>query len=217
MKLKYYLRGLGIGIIITTIILVSCFAMQKPKMTDEDIIAKAEQLGMIMPEQDKAEVVETETASTEENGQETETEETPEETEQQTAGEETPDGTEQQTAAEETSEKTEQQTAAEETSEKTEQQTETTEKQEVSSQEQENTPQEPFTLVVKRGDVCRTMCENLAANGVIDDAEGLRKYLSEIGYASFISAGTYQIPYHASYEEITSILKAGPLEQQKQQ
>ena len=204
MKLKYYLRGLGIGIIITTIILVSCFAMQKPKMTDEDIIAKAEQLGMIMPEQDKAEVVETETASTEENGQETETEETPEETEQQTAGEETPDGTEQQTAAEETSEKTEQQT-------------ETTEKQEVSSQEQENTPQEPFTLVVKRGDVCRTMCENLAANGVIDDAEGLRKYLSEIGYASFISAGTYQIPYHASYEEITSILKAGPLEQQKQQ
>ena len=51
------------------------------------------------------------------------------------------------------------------------------------------------------------MCENLAANGVIDDSEGLRKYLSEVGYASFISAGTYQIPYHASYEEITNILK----------
>lgn len=195
MKLKYYLRGLGIGIIITTIILVSCFAMQKPKMTDEDIIAKAEQLGMIMPEQDKAEVVETETASTEENGQETETEEASEETEQQTAEEEISDGTEQQTAAEEMSEKTEQQT-------------ETTEKQEESSQER-------FTLVVNRGDVCRTMCENLAANGVIDDSEGLRKYLSEIGYASFISAGTYQIPYHASYEEIANILKAGPMEQQQ--
>ena len=38
MKLKYYLRGLGIGIIVTTIILVSCFSMQKPKMTDEQII-----------------------------------------------------------------------------------------------------------------------------------------------------------------------------------
>ena len=51
MKLKYYLRGLGIGIIVTTIILVSCFSMQKPKMTDEQIIEKAAQLGMIMPEQ----------------------------------------------------------------------------------------------------------------------------------------------------------------------
>ena len=50
MKLKYYLRGLGIGIIVTTIILVSCFSMQKPKMTDEQIIEKAAQLGMIMPE-----------------------------------------------------------------------------------------------------------------------------------------------------------------------
>lgn len=40
MKLKYYLRGLGIGIIVTTIILVSCFSMQKPKMTDEQIIEK---------------------------------------------------------------------------------------------------------------------------------------------------------------------------------
>ena len=52
MKLKYYLRGLGIGIIVTTIILVSCFSMQKPKMTDEQIIEKAAHLGMIMPEQD---------------------------------------------------------------------------------------------------------------------------------------------------------------------
>lgn len=167
MKLKYYLRGLGIGIIVTTIILVSCFSMQKPKMTDEQIIEKAAQLGMIMPEQNSAVIAETETTE-------------PEETEQ----------------------KNEQQIAAEELQQETETQMEV--------------PKEPFTLVVNRGDVCRTMCENLAANGVIDDSEGLRKYLSEVGYASFISAGTYQIPYHASYEEITNILKAGPMEQQQQ-
>ena len=169
MKLKYYLRGLGIGIIVTTIILVSCFSMQKPKMTDAQIIEKASQLGMIMPEQDSAVAAETET-----------------------------------TEPEETQQKNEQQVATEEIQQETEQQTEVPKEQ------------EPFTLVVNRGDVCRTMCENLAANGVIDDSEGLRKYLSEVGYASFISAGTYQIPYHASYEEITNILKAGPMEQQQQ-
>ncbi|HAT89815.1 MAG TPA: hypothetical protein DCS73_08765 [Roseburia sp.] len=176
MKLKYYLRGLGIGIIVTTIILGSCFSMQKPKMTDAQIIEKASQLGMIMPEQDSA--VDTETETTE-----------PEETQQ----------------------KNEQQVTTEEIQQETEQQTEVPKEQET-----EEAQQEPFTLVVNRGDVCRTMCENLAANGVIDDSEGLRKYLSEVGYASFISAGTYQIPYHASYEEITNILKAGPMEQQQQ-
>ena len=172
MKLKYYLRGLGIGIIVTTIILVSCFSMQKPKMTDEQIIEKAAQLGMIMPEQNSAVIAETETTEPEEM-------EVPKEPETETPQESVVSDTE-------------------------------------NAENAEQTQQEPFTLVVNRGDVCRTMCENLAANGVIDDSEGLRKYLSEVGYASFISAGTYQIPYHASYEEITNILKAGPMEQQQQ-
>ena len=181
MKLKYYLRGLGIGIIVTTIILVSCFSMQKPKMTDEQIIEKSAQLGMIMPEQNSAVIAETETTE-------------PEETEQ----------------------KNEQQIAAEELQQETETPQESVVSDTENAENAEQTQQEPFTLVVNRGDVCRTMCENLAANGVIDDSEGLRKYLSEVGYASFISAGTYQIPYHASYEEITNILKAGPMEQQQQ-
>ncbi|RGX91639.1 hypothetical protein DXA60_12935 [Roseburia sp. OF03-24] len=193
MKLKYYLRGLGIGIIVTTIILVSCFSMQKPKMTDAQIIEKASQLGMIMPEQDSVVAAETET---------TEPEETQQKNEQQVAAEEAQQETEQQTEVpkEQATEETQQDAPSEDTE---------------NAENEESAQQEPFTLVVNRGDVCRTMCENLAANGVIDDSEGLRKYLSEVGYASFISAGTYQIPYHASYEEITNILKAGPMEQQQ--
>ena len=193
MKLKYYLRGLGIGIIVTTIILVSCFSMQKPKMTDAQVIEKASQLGMIMPEQDSVVAAETET---------TEPEETQQKNEQQVAAEEAQQETEQQTEVpkEQATEETQQDAPSEDTE---------------NAESEEPAQQEPFTLVVNRGDVCRTMCENLAANGVIDDSEGLRKYLSEVGYASFISAGTYQIPYHASYEEITNILKAGPMEQQQ--
>ena len=193
MKLKYYLRGLGIGIIVTTIILVSCFSMQKPKMTDAQIIEKASQLGMIMPEQDSVVAAETET---------TEPEETQQKNEQQVAAEEAQQETEQQTEVpkEQATEETQQDAPSEDTE---------------NAESEDPAQQEPFTLVVNRGDVCRTMCENLAANGVIDDSEGLRKYLSEVGYASFISAGTYQIPYHASYEEITNILKAGPMEQQQ--
>lgn len=76
--------------------------------------------------------------------------------------------------------------------------------------------QTPYRLTVNPGDVCRTVCEKLAAAGLIDDAEAYRKYLSEVGVASFISVGNYDIPYQLSYEEIANILKAGPIEEQQQ-
>ena len=50
MKLKYYLRGLGIGIILTTIILTISYSGRKTELTDEEIIKRAEVLGMVMKE-----------------------------------------------------------------------------------------------------------------------------------------------------------------------
>ena len=47
MKFKYYLRGLGIGILISTIILSISFAMKKNDLSDDEIIARAKELGMI--------------------------------------------------------------------------------------------------------------------------------------------------------------------------
>lgn len=46
LKLKYYLRGLGLGIVVTAVIM--CIMESKDnKMTDEEIIARAKQLGLI--------------------------------------------------------------------------------------------------------------------------------------------------------------------------
>lgn len=49
MKLKYYMRGLGIGILITTIVL--SFNTKTQKLSDKEILAKARELGMIMKEE----------------------------------------------------------------------------------------------------------------------------------------------------------------------
>ena len=46
MKLKYYLRGLGIGIVVTAIIMTVALGNKQP-MTDDEVIARAKQLGMI--------------------------------------------------------------------------------------------------------------------------------------------------------------------------
>lgn len=181
MKLKYYLRGLGIGIITTTILLMIAFALHKPAMSDADIIARAKQLGMVMPE-DEEPLQDTGTTESTETTEETEETETAETTE--------------------TAEVTEiPETETEQIGEQT---------AENAADTEETVLAEPYTLVVNRGDVCRIVCENLQANGVVDDAEAFRKFLGQKGFASSISVGSYSIPYGLDYEEIYQILKLGP-------
>ena len=49
MEKKYYFRGLGLGIIVTAVIMGIALSGggKKEKMTDDEIIARAKQLGMI--------------------------------------------------------------------------------------------------------------------------------------------------------------------------
>ena len=51
MKLKYYLRGLGVGVICTAIIMgIALSGNKKEKLTDAEIIERARLLGMVMEE-----------------------------------------------------------------------------------------------------------------------------------------------------------------------
>lgn len=53
MRLKYYLRGIGAGIILATLLLGVSFYFNngyKAGLSDEEIIARAQELGMTMPE-----------------------------------------------------------------------------------------------------------------------------------------------------------------------
>lgn len=231
MKLKYYLRGLGIGIIITTIILMISFSQRKTDISDEEVMARAAQLGMIMPEEKDAET-ETQSDETETQADKLNTEEEEPENPADTQAIQ-PDG--QDSTAEGTPSE-EQNPSADGTDSvaegtQSEGQSIPTDGAEPSangtqSDGAENpadtagTPETPagetqpqdgvYRLTIKKGDVCRVVCENLAANGVIEDAEALRKYLFEIGYANTISTGEYDVPYGLTMEEVGQLLKKGP-------
>lgn len=196
MKLKYYLRGLGIGIIVTTVLLMIAFALHKPVMSDADVINRAKQIGMIMPEDE-------EPLQSTENTETTEATEVSETTEENTETVQTETDTENPATTEEP--------AATETPDQTDTVTTDTE---ITGTENTDTGTiegaAPYTLVVNRGDVCRVVCENLQANGIVDDAEAFRKFLAQKGFASSISVGSYTIPYGLDYEEIYQILKLGP-------
>lgn len=192
MKLKYYLRGLGIGIIITTIILMISFSMRKDEISDEEVIERAAQLGMMMPDEKTSDLW---PDATEVTG--TEHREEPD----ASAGPDASIGDVEQGG----SEVEDNSTAGE---------TETSQGAEMPVDGQvQGEPADSFRLQIQKGDVARNVCETLAANGVVDDAEAFRTYLSQTGYASFMSVGAYDVPYNLTYEEIAQILMAGPLDQ----
>lgn len=202
MKLKYYLRGLGIGIILTTFILMISFSQYKNEISDAEIIKRAEALGMVMKEDplfsNKETEVITETELVTETEFQSETE-TLTETELQTETE----------ASTETEIQTEVQT-------ETEAETETQETESESETEAQNSSEstvagsgETYHLVILPGAIPRLICAELEENGVIEDAASLRQYLTDVGFVKNISIGEYDIPYGSSNEEVYQILKAG--------
>lgn len=197
MKLKYYLRGLGIGIIITTITLSIVSGKDSKSMSDEEVIARASELGMVMEEKNDGLF-----------GADTESTETEE-----------PQTSQTEEARTEVKETETQETESKETeSREPETEVKGTESGEPQTGEKqtEETEVETYTLVVQPGEVCRNVCEKLAVAGIVDDAEVLRKYLSEKNIADFISVGTYEVPMNASMEDIAAILEAGSIEKQQE-
>lgn len=56
MKLKYYLRGLGVGIICTAVIMgIALSGNEKEKLTDAEIVERARLLGMVMADETEPE------------------------------------------------------------------------------------------------------------------------------------------------------------------
>lgn len=72
MKLKYYLRGAGVGVIVTTLVLMIAFAFHKTTMSDAEVIARAKQLGMVEVTEDTGDTDDTDdTKDTSEEGSST--------------------------------------------------------------------------------------------------------------------------------------------------
>ena len=55
MRFKYYLRGLGLGILATVLILAISGNVKKEKLSDQEIINRAEALGMVMVDDSETE------------------------------------------------------------------------------------------------------------------------------------------------------------------
>lgn len=202
MKLKYYLRGLGIGILITTVIL-SLAGIGRKNMTDEEVVKRAKELGMVestllsdLPDQTKAEEV----RPTEPETLEPETSLQPETSEQENSAE--PEaGSEPETSEPEVSPEPEETASTPETPVAPE---------ETPVSPEDGNPDTPagetVTLVIGRGESSTTVSKNLKKAGIVEDAAAFDRFLCNNGYDKKIITGTYEIPYGASEEEIAKII-----------
>lgn len=203
MKLKYYLRGLGIGMIVTALILGISFSNRQDQtsqiMTDDQIRERAAELGMV----DSSEL----TLAALQNSAKQPTEGTPEEntqTQEQNNIEAEPETTvpaeTQATVEPETTQESEATTEPE--PEKTAG-PETTAEPEVTEAPQRT---QTASITIQRGDDSGSASRRLYEAGLVENAKAFDNYLCNNGYSRSINPGTYEIAPGTSEEEIAKII-----------
>lgn len=181
MNFKYFLRGLGAGIVFTAIIMLAAYMTNGSyKMSDEEIIKKAESLGMVTTEEipivsDTGSDNSTEEPSTEKS----ETEE-PSTEKMSTEDTEEPSSTEEPTTEASTQNTTEQSAI--------------------------DTEYTTATITVRSGMGSYEVAVLLKDAGIIDNASDFDSYLIRNGYATQIRIKTQEFNSNMSYEEIAKLL-----------
>lgn len=181
MKLKYYLRGLGIGILVTAVIMG--IASGKRQMTDEEVRARAKELGMV-----ESTVLSHIADMTQPDGTEPENKE---------VDESEPAAMPEESEAADALDESEPAPMPEES--------------EPEDTPKENDPAEstPVVIVIKSGQSSVSVSKMLAEAGLVKDATAYDKYLCENGYDKKIQTGTYELTAGASEEEIARIITGG--------
>lgn len=181
MKLKYYLRGLGVGIVVTAVILTIANHLGN-KMSDEDIIKRAAKLGMVMKEDESLfPPMEPETT-------------TPEPT--------SPSPTEQDTTAVKPAEP-ETTTPEPTTPVPTEPETTTP----VPAEPQTSgVVIHTATITVTSGMYSEAVSQRLEEAGIVKNWREFNEYLTSNGYAERLQTGTHSFNSEMDFNEIAEIL-----------
>lgn len=189
MKLRYYLRGLGIGVIVTAL-LMGFVTREKLPLTDAEIKARARALGMVESDSMKlSDIQQTDSSKQDPSGNGStgsEPSEPPESSEPSEPSEfsEPPEASEFSELPE------------------------PSEPSEASEPPEQEPSEEPrtVTFTVKSGYSSDKVSKLLKEAGLVENAGEFDRFLVNGGYANRISVGTYEIEAGASMEQIAKII-----------
>ncbi len=204
MKIQYYLRGLGIGIIVTALVMGITKDRKEP-LTEAEIRAMALEIGMV----DSNSLKLTDTQASGEPDSFSGTPEPGEPSGDEGPGEgedgeepEEPSGDEGPGEGEDGEEPGE--PSGDERQEEGEDGEEPEEPEEPSGDEGQ--PDEGITVEIEPGAGSRAICRMLEEAGLIEDADSFDRYLIDNGYSKRIRMGTYVIIPGTDPEEIARII-----------
>lgn len=177
MKFKYFLRGLGVGIVFASIIFLTAYMSGSSwKMSDKEIMDRAKELGMVQQEENVRDLI-----TTTENITDTQiSSDTESESKTSTSSEENKTNTETETEASTETVTTEHETA--------------------------KTDNTSITITVDRGSSSFPVCQKLQEAGLIEDASEFDTYLVENGYANRIRVGEHVLKKGMSFHDIAEAI-----------
>ncbi len=207
MRLKYYLRGLGLGILVSTLFLMLSIQLHGGIMTDERVIARAKELGMVIPDYG-----ETDTQAPE--GESTQSDDAAQNDAQPgnvTQNDATQDDGQLGNIAQgdaQQNEVAQNDATSDDAAQGDAAQNNAAQNDATQNDVAQDNTQDDIIFTVADGEVCRTAAEKLLACGLIEDVDAFRKYMSSHDYDGLIREGTYRIPVGADTETIAKIITA---------
>lgn len=204
MEKRYYFRGLGLGIIVTAVIMGIALSggRSQKAMTDDEVIARAKKLGMIedsrllTPSDSDNEGNDTNEADAQESG-EAETVQPPVKMDVAVAEPKPEDASGQESGEADT---TPAAAAKPDTNEMNKQD------EDIPSAASAESSVKMGSITVVSGDGSYKVAQKLAEAGIVNSAASFDDYLCENGYDKRLRTGTFQIPLDAGDEQIARIV-----------
>lgn len=181
MKLKYFLRGFGTGIIFAALILTISYQISnKDNMTDSQIMKKAKELGMVM--EDQNDELKKSLDSIKEST------------------EEPKESVKPSKSKEESKEPEKQENTSKPEERNTPKPTDGPQKTE------EDNVKEYVKFSIQQGMSSSQIADYLAGIGIVDDGDKFDDYLCDNGYSNRIVVGNFEVDSNPTYEQVAKTI-----------
>lgn len=227
LKLRYFIRGLGIGIVFTAIVMSLSLQAARSRiirenaLTKEEIMEKAMGYGMILDStEDTTPIEQNESSQVKQDEEENQNSDNQNEDESKDVDVQQKDDDEQQEEnknAESDKEEVDSSVDSQEDEEEVKQETKDSDSdkdtdisegdtEESSNKEESIVSIDYIPIKITSGMTATDVGKLLKEKKVIEDVDEFRSYMSEQGYSSKILIGNYLIPVNATYKKIANII-----------
>ena len=213
MRMRYYLRGLGIGIVVTALLMGFTKGGQKETLTDAEIVERAKSLGMVESSVLSADLGNKEEISVndisevdQQEAQQTQPETQTDNLTQTDSEKETENNSSTQIDSEKEIEKDNPAKTDLENNTENDKTKKTKPDAETVKSDQADSAEKRYVVSIYSGDGSRTVANRLEEMGVIEDAAEFDRYLCQNGYDKRLTIGNHEIKAGADEKEIAEAL-----------